>query len=274
MLLERRQKRKLQHTGEGSWAVSYVDMLTLLLCFFIIFYSNSQTADQVTPLQRIVFDLNSKQGGKGEGKLTGGAVEAEKIGLAAGTGSGAATGTGEQVGVNLWGKNIAAREKGNISISPEDLALLEVVKARIETQSFARMKMTEKSLEVNFEGLSFFNSGEMKLRPEATVQLTKVIELLSKYKDLVKVTVQGHTDPTILNSRSKFSFSDNWELSVLRATSVLKVFIKNGFPQEQLSAEGFSDTQVRQPAEAITKEQLAKMRRITLRLEPIPTVKR
>jgi chemotaxis protein MotB len=272
MSLNRKQRRPAKN-GEGSWAVSYVDMLTLLLCFFIIFYSNTQNRPDESVLQKIAFDLSGqpaalapKAGGTdtANGGLLG-------IGHGAGNGTGTATGEGTMFGSNLWGK-AAVKGNGNISVSPEDLALLELIKTRLMKDLPASIKSTEKSLEINFEGISFFQSGKTKLLPEAEVQIGKVINLLGKYKDIVRITVQGHTDPSKI-SASKKNFSDNWELSVLRATSVLKLFLKNGFSQEMLSAEGFADTRVNRAIAEYNAEELSKLRRITLRIEPVQVKK-
>ena len=283
MSLRRKVRRGHHQNSEGSWAVSYVDMLTLLLSFFIIFYSNTQNKDadeNLTPLQKIALDMSGKSGAPGTGTGTGTGNGTE---TGTGTGSGIAgvgntptaaapTGEGNQFGSSLWGKKGEAG-KGNISVTQEDLALLELIKTRMAAEVAANMKMADKSLEIDFEGLSFFESGKINLRPEAEAQLQKVIALLIKYKDIVHITVQGHTDPTQARP-SKKTFSDNWELSVLRATSVLKVFLKDGFNQELLSAEGFADTGAsRLPAQILSKDELAKLRRITLRIEPIQVKK-
>src|ERR1035437_4753476 len=170
MLLNRKQRRQTKHS-EGSWAVSYVDMLTLLLCFFIIFYSNKQNHPEENLLQKIAFDLS--------GKPSAGNVAGKGDGTDAGTGTGMGTGVGS----------------GNVTITQDDFALLELIKTKLKNELPADIKTGEKSLEINFEGISFFESGKTKLLPQAEVQIEKVITLLSKYKDIVRVTVQGHTDP-------------------------------------------------------------------------------
>jgi chemotaxis protein MotB len=274
MLLKRKQRRTAKHS-EGSWAVSYVDMLTLLLCFFIIFYNNNQHGEE-NLLQKIAFDLSGKTA-KGDGTGTGTGNGTGGIGntigtKAGGTGNtGAGNGTGTDFGVNLWGKATSGAT-GNVMVTPEDLALLELIKAKLKTELPADIKTGERSLEINFDGISFFEAGKTKLLPTAQVQVEKVINLLSKYKDVVRVTVQGHTDPSKLSAKRQ-NFSDNWELSVLRATSVLKLFVKNGYSQELLSAEGFADTRLNRNVAEISKDDFANLRRITLRIEPMQVKK-
>jgi chemotaxis protein MotB len=234
MLLKRSPRRKKVHS-EGSWAVSYVDMLTLLLCFFIIFYNNSKGKNEETLLQKIAVNMNDKTG-----KATPSPTASVSM------------------------KDI---EEGKVAALPEDLALLQLIKTNALKDISASIIAKDKSLEINFEGISFFRSGQTNLLPEAKNQITKMIEALDKHKGTIRITVQGHTDPT--KSKKPKSHSDNWELSVLRATSVLKMFINSGYSQELLSAEGFADTRIDRSVASFSKEELARQRRITLRIEPV-----
>ncbi|MBI2605367.1 MAG: OmpA family protein [Deltaproteobacteria bacterium] len=232
MLLERRGRKRV---SEGTWAVSYVDMLTLLLCFFIIFYNSEQVKNvvEITPLQRIIFDLSSKMKGKQAGGL-GGTEGVEGIGAGAGS-----------------------AEKTAIT----EANLLEMLSKSLSTAS-TQVRVVGQALEVSFLGLSFFDTGATTLNMTGRETVSDIIKTLESHKGDVRLIVQGHTD-TRQVSRKKYNLTDNWELSVLRATSVLKMFIKNGFPSDHLSAEGFADTQV---AKAEIPD-LAQQRRITLRIE-------
>ena len=235
MLLKRSTRRKKVHS-EGSWAVSYVDMLTLLLCFFIIFYNNAKGKNEETLLQKIAVNMKDK-----DGKTT-------------------PTPTASKV-------SLKDAESGKAVMLPEDLALLQMIKVSALKNIDANIVTKDKSLEINFEGISFFRSGKTALLPEAKEQIQKIIEALDQHKGTIRITVQGHTDPT--KSKKPMTYSDNWELSVLRATSVLKMFIKSGYSQEMLSAEGFADTRMDRQIASFSKEDLAKLRRITLRIEPV-----
>ncbi len=237
MLLKRIPRRKKVH-NEGSWAVSYVDMLTLLLCFFIIFYNNSKGKNDQTLLQKIAVNMNDKVGADGKAKPS------------------------PTASVSM--KDI---ESGKVAVLPEDLALLQLIRTNALKDISANIVTKDKSLEINFEGVSFFKSGKTNLLPEAKSQIVKIIEALNKHKGTIRITVQGHTDPT--KSKKPMSHSDNWELSVLRATSVLKMFISSGYSQEMLSAEGFADTRIDRTVASYSKEELAKQRKITLRIEPV-----
>jgi flagellar motor protein MotB len=47
----RRTANHLEIDTEGSWAISYGDMITLLLSFFIIFFSTDQEKDRMKAME-------------------------------------------------------------------------------------------------------------------------------------------------------------------------------------------------------------------------------
>ena len=135
---------------------------------------------------------------------------------------------------------------------------------KADGQMLMKSEMKGNALEIAFDQVSFFQSGETRLTKEGQEVVDQVIKMLTPYKSDVRITVQGYTDSrnVVYNKRRA---SDNWELSVIRATSVLKVFNHEGFPQEHLSAEGFADTRV----ERTVASDLAHQRKITLRVEEL-----
>ena len=73
--------------------------------------------------------------------------------------------------------------------------------------------------------------------------------------------VDGHTDRQPIKGGS---FASNWELSVARAITVVKLLIADGVPADRLAAVGFADNQPLDNED--TPEAYAKNRRIELRL--------
>jgi len=74
--------------------------------------------------------------------------------------------------------------------------------------------------------------------------------------------IDGHTDRQPIKAGG--AFSSNWELSVARAITVVKLLIADGVPAEHLAATGFADNEPLDPAD--TPDAYAKNRRIELRL--------
>jgi len=65
-----------------------------------------------------------------------------------------------------------------------------------------------------------FQSGSARLDKRGEEALGKLAEVLNKQTD-IDVFIEGHTD------NNTVQFKDNWDLSVIRATSVVRILIKN-----------------------------------------------
>ena len=68
-----------------------------------------------------------------------------------------------------------------------------------------------------------FQSGSARLDKRGEEALGKLAEVLNKETD-IDVFIEGHTDNKPINT---VQFKDNWDLSVIRATSVVRILIKN-----------------------------------------------
>ena len=68
-----------------------------------------------------------------------------------------------------------------------------------------------------------FQSGSARLDKRGEEALGKLAEVLNKKTD-IDVFIEGHTDNKPINT---VQFKDNWDLSVIRATSVVRILIKN-----------------------------------------------
>jgi len=75
---------------------------------------------------------------------------------------------------------------------------------------------------VSLSDKMLFNSGRYTLTPQADNVLSKVAKILNDYKQ-IEVLVEGHTDNVPIATDK---ISDNWDLSVLRATSVTRTLQK------------------------------------------------
>ena len=77
---------------------------------------------------------------------------------------------------------------------------------------------------VSLEAKLLFKSGSTLVEAEGVRALVELGKALESEKDL-EIIVEGHTDTDKLNSSS--SPKNNWELSVLRATSVVQILLNN-----------------------------------------------
>jgi len=114
---------------------------------------------------------------------------------------------------------------------------------------------------VSMEAQLLFPSGKTEINPDGKAAIIQLAKIIQDEKDL-NITVEGHTDSDKINSAGIIP-RDNWELSVLRSTEVIKIITLNStIDPAQLSAAGRSEFH---PLDANDK---ARNRRIEIILEP------
>jgi len=108
-----------------------------------------------------------------------------------------------------------------------------------------------------------FKSGSISVDPKGQEALVKLAAALNKKSD-VTVVVEGHTDNKPMNSEK---IKDNWDLSVLRATSIVRILTDDGKMNEnRITASGRGETTP--VADNTTAEGRAKNRRTEIILSP------
>ncbi len=117
---------------------------------------------------------------------------------------------------------------------------------------------------VSMDEKLLFRSGSYEVDPQGRKALKELARVLERNKD-VNVMIEGHTDD--VPYRSGATIKDNWDLSVLRATSVLKILLEDGnIAPSRLTAAGRGETQPIDPANTTTAR--AKNRRTEIILTP------
>ncbi len=109
-----------------------------------------------------------------------------------------------------------------------------------------------------------FPSGKYEVNPEGKSALAKLAKVLTDSKDEFDVLVEGHTDDVPMSAGSVIK--DNWDLSVLRATSITRVLQDNGIAPGRLIASGRS--QYKPKVQGKTPEARAANRRTEIILSP------
>ncbi|MCI0921310.1 OmpA/MotB family protein [Sphingobacterium rhinopitheci] len=80
-----------------------------------------------------------------------------------------------------------------------------------------------------------YKSGSYEISPKADETLSKIAKIIQDYKDY-DVLIEGNTDTDPI---SKPNIRDNWDLSALRASSVVQALVKNyGVNPNRLTAGG------------------------------------
>jgi len=133
----------------------------------------------------------------------------------------------------------------------------EVEKGQLQVKQYQNMLTVELAEQV------FFDSGSAKLKPEGKKALKDVGEALKGLDDKI-IRVVGHTDNKPIKESLKATFPSNWELSVARATTVVRFLQDVGVPPEGMIASGRSEYDPVAPND--TPENRQKNRRIEIML--------
>ena len=137
-------------------------------------------------------------------------------------------------------------------------------------QDLVNIDLTNKEIVMTFNSSSLYISGGAELLPSGEGIIRKVgdaLNGLSFYN--FKVDIEGHTDNVPINT---LRFPSNWELSVARASEVVKFLVNLGYEPSNLKASGYADTQPLPNAPHTDEfgqdiiENRAKNRRIVLRI--------
>lgn len=81
-----------------------------------------------------------------------------------------------------------------------------------------------------------FGSGSIEVDKKGVTALQKLAKAIKDQKDL-QIMVEGHTDNVPISKKSPY-MQDNWDLSVMRATSITKILTDAGLSPNQVTASG------------------------------------
>jgi chemotaxis protein MotB len=227
VLLQKRLSRDSIEEDSTLW--SFVDLMTLLLILFILFYSHAVTH------QKSAGDEASTQARN----ATVESFEIQKTSEAA-----------EPVASDAQQRKPDAVRPAEVKTgeeSPDEA--LERFKQEVlqtvpgEVKKDVSIRWNQKRLVLVLGERIAFNVGEADLLPDFQPTLKQIAEFISSQK-AYSVTVAGHTDDTPINNTR---FPSNWELSAIRAVNVAKFMISNGVNPHRIATEGYSAYRPLQP---------------------------
>ncbi len=196
------------HANSERWLLTYADLITLLLVFFVVMYSMSK-ADQ-EKFSRVNASLQ---------RAFGGLVLQGDDRTALGSDSGSMS--GNSVMEDLLGmRTEIGRLKGNMGL-----------------QNQVNVGLEKDGIAITLAGSLLFDSGRAELRPEALGALDGIADIIRTMPNNIRV--EGHTDNIPVDSDI---FPTNWELSVARATAVTRYLAEiDRIPARRLSAQGYGE---------------------------------
>ncbi len=140
------------------------------------------------------------------------------------------------------GKSLIKLQEGMIDKMGETKNKIEAdLKEQIANQEI-KLEEMEGKLKVSFIDKILFGSGRVKIKERGKKALLKVADSLKSSNQ--NIVVQGHTDNVPIGSVLQNKYPTNWELSAVRATTIVRFFLdEGGLDPQRFSASGFGDCQ-------------------------------
>ena len=207
-------RKRYDESGESHdrWLISYADFITLLFAFFVVMYAVSVV--NVGKYKVLSDSLGNAFGGRPETPQ--------------------ASTTIEQLPLTslIARKRMEAarreRERLNTLARALNASLAPLVKS-----GQVRVTQSARGVTVEINARILFEEGQALLGGEARATLGAVATLLRD--DPHAIEVEGHTDNVRIANPA---FPSNWELSAVRASSVVRLFIEGGVAEGRLTAVG------------------------------------
>lgn len=208
-------KKRPEKKADGlRWMLTYSDLITLLMIFFIVMYSMSQV-DQ-NKYKQVAQSLSVAMGG---GKSIIGADNTASI--------------NEHVS-EVDPSNPEQSEQQKLS------ALQKQVNTYLKQNGLSSSVGTnidERGLVVSINDSLFFDEGNAAIKPQIQTKLIGIGKIINKLGNSIRV--EGHTDNIPINNGQ---YSSNWQLSAIRAANVVQFFqSKVGIKPEKLSVGGYGE---------------------------------
>lgn len=193
-------------TGIAGWVVTYGDMMSLLLTFFILLVSFSSI--QETKFKEA---MQSLQGALGVLKEYPTMIEQPNV-------------------LIPQPRQTANQEIYYLVRELEQFLLKENLDKAV------RVELTDEGIKLSIVDSVLFASAEADIQPGAQKLLDQIAVMVDGIGQ--EVTISGHTDSVPIHTPR---FPTNWELSAARAISVARRFQSLGVAPERISATGYGE---------------------------------
>lgn len=211
--MARKKKRGASAAGSG-WLTTYADMVTLMLCFFVMLFEPSEV--DVTQLMALSASIS--------GDPTGGGLSVS---------AGRLSDLGNTI------SSMPSMEKGKMLASALKKAV-SLFAPEIKTNKIA-VTSDERGIVISLASDVFFYPGSAELNiAESRDTLLNLAQFLSS-QDLAsyRFRVEGHTDSGVTDPNV---WKSNWELSSARAINILHSLTDFGAQESRFSVAGYADT--------------------------------
>lgn len=255
----RARRHSVEHDNVERWLVSYADYMTLLFALFVVLYAmamvNEKPFETATESLGRVFQANEEQvknRGHGDDILPVNSAKTNKRLF----GNDILENPGpELVPGDVMLSNVSEAQVGTTLTSlEEDLheALYELVES-----GYAQLQIDGDWLEIELNSGLLFPSGSSSPTNAAKDILQVIYQVIADASNYIRV--RGYTDNQAIETEI---FSSNWELSVFRATAILRILEELTVNPARMAIEGYG--QYYPNADNSTATGRAKNRRVVI----------
>jgi len=248
--MARRRRREEEHENHERWLVSYADFITLLFAFFVVMYAISSVNDGKykvlsSSLNNAFKNMPNAPGGAPVSVIQGAPILPVKP-----------IAKPEKAAEQKKAEQRAEQRSKMKNVASEIMDALQPLIA----QGKVKLLETSRGVTIEINDSILFAPGQASLQP-ASINAMRAIASVLAGSDF-PITIEGHTDNIPI---ATVQFPSNWELSAVRATSVLRLFNDGGVGAERLTAIGYGETR---PVETnTTAEGRARNRRVSILID-------
>lgn len=212
------KEKKEPEKPSTAWQGTYGDMITLMLCFFVMLYDPSEVDPSQMATITQALQMNETESVNGGMSLSTGKLSdlGNTINSLPAVEKGRSLGLAKKKAVSLFAPDI---KSNRITITSDERGLV----ISLAADNFFEEGSADLNIDETRDSLlrlsDFFKSPELKNR---------------------RFRIEGHTDNTPVASDSKFL--SNWELSASRAMNVLHYLADYGVDENRFSIAGYADT--------------------------------
>lgn len=241
-------KTKMQHDDmqniflreiEEDWIVSYADIVTLLLCFFILFFSETvkNSSDQVIEAIAKVFTTETAAGATQD---------------------------------KVQGAHQVSQKQSQMLSSIESGFENKMKGLDAQTLQYG-VERKRKELLIRLWEQDFYQRGSWVLTEKGATVLAEIANVIKPFENKVRIIMEAHTDSSPVTPNSRYS--SNLELSAKRAIEAAKIMIAQGYSESHVFVSGLGASKPLHndlnPDGSWNAEAAAKNRRIEIRLTPL-----
>ena len=202
--------------SEGSdWIYTYSDIMTLLLCFFILFFNIDKS--KVMPSLSVYFEnIKNKDG----------TFTTKSVATPATSKSEAATVATSTSVTSSAIEEVPAKKNAKLSLKSLEMTGLIQVSEDVNT------------LTIKFKEGNFFDSSSLDVNQNGKDRLVEVAKLLTHLQDDFYINIIAFSDPRPIKANHTKLWKSNDELAVLRSLRAASFLQEKGIRKENVYATG------------------------------------